>query len=88
MNKADFITCLAGRLPYDKDETEFLVDMFLEVVGEGLKNDRIVKTPFGTFKTVTRKSRQIRTIHDGELTTLPSRDVVIFKPSKKLEEKT
>jgi nucleoid DNA-binding protein len=85
MNKNDFLTCLAGRLPYEKDEIKFLLDIITTVMSEGLENDGQVRTPFGVFTVKTRAARRIRRINDGELTTLPEREVVTFKPSTKLK---
>jgi nucleoid DNA-binding protein len=85
MNKKDFITCLAGKLPYKREEVEFLLDIVPVVLSAGLENDGKVKTPFGAFKTVTRKARRIRRIDNGELDVIPERQVIQFKPSKELE---
>ena len=82
MNRSDFITCLAGRLPYDKQEIEFMLEIMKNVLDEGLKNDRMVKTPFGTFELKVRKERKLRAIHSGELITLPACDILKFKPIK------
>ena len=86
MNKNEFLTCLSGKVPYPKEEVEFLMEIVSEIVSDGLKHDGQVRTPFGVFKKVTRKPRRIRDIHSKELRTLPERVDVTFTPSQKIKE--
>ena len=85
MNKNDFLTCLSGKLPYTTDEVNFILDILTDVIEDGLKYDKQVRTPLGVFKKVRRASRQIRDISSGELRTLPARDEIVFKPSKNIK---
>lgn len=86
MNKREFLTCLSGKLPYDKSGIELLFEIIYDVLKDGLKHDRQVKTPIGTFKVVTRKPHRIRNIYTNEVETLPAKNVIKFIPDSKLEK--
>lgn len=84
MNKNEFLTTLSGRLPYSKDEVSFMIDIMSDVIADGLKYGDQVRTPFGVFKKVQRKSRKIRDISSGLIRILPATEQVIFVPNKKI----
>lgn len=85
MNKSEFLTKLNGRLPYSKEEIEFMFEIISDIVLEGLASSGVVRTPLGTFKKVLRKERKVRLIRSKEITTLPPKEKVVFKPSKKIQ---
>jgi integration host factor subunit alpha len=87
VNKSEFLACLLDRLPYNKEEASFIIEIIEDILKDGLIEDGQVRTPFGTFSLKTRKSRVIRDISTGEKRTLPERQDIVFKPSNKLKEK-
>jgi nucleoid DNA-binding protein len=86
MNKSEFLTCLSGKLPYDKDGIDFLFQIIYDVLKDGLKHDKQVKTPIGTFKVVKRKPHKIRNIHTKQVEILPEKYVIKFTPESSLEK--
>ena len=86
MNKNEFLTTLSGRLPYGRDEIEFMFKIISETIADGLDHDKQVRTPIGVFKKVPRKSRRIRDISSGELRVLPEWEQIIFKPNSNLDK--
>jgi nucleoid DNA-binding protein len=86
MNKKEFLTCLSGKLPYDVDGVDFIFDIISDILEDGLKHDRQVKTPIGTFKVVRRKPHRIKHIHTREYETLPAKNIIKFTPSKRVVE--
>ena len=60
-----------------------LVDAVIEAVCEGLVADgHVVLSGFGTFRVVKRKPRLGRNIARGEKVVVPSRNALVFVPSR------
>ena len=79
---ADYINQEFGLTKKDCND---LVNDIIETIIEGLMNNKIVKIHnFGTFKLKRKKSRLGRNPKTKEEVMIKSRNVISFKPSKKV----
>ena len=77
---ANYINNEFGLTKYDCSN---IVNDIIEIIIEGLINDKIVKIHnFGTFKIRQKKSRVGRNPKTKIEVTIPSRKVISFTPSK------
>ncbi len=83
MNKADIIDRIAIGTGLTKLETEAVVNGFIHVVIEALKEGESIELRgFGTFKVQHRAARTARNPRTNEELQVPARNVPVFKPSK------
>lgn len=85
MNKSEFLARLTERLPYDREEWDFIFDVLQDIVKDGLTDSGRVRTPLGTFKVKVRKSRRIVDISTKEERILPERKEIVFEANKDLK---
>ena len=72
-----------GGLTYP--DARALVDQVISAISEGLVSDgHVVLSGFGTFRVVRRKPRLGRNIARGERVVVPSRNALVFVPSRNL----
>ncbi len=85
MTKADIVDRIAGATGLTKTDTAAIVEGFLTTVAEALSDDHHIEIRgFGTFKVVRRAPRTGRNPKTGEVVSIPSRPVPVFKPSREL----
>ena len=81
---ADYINSEFG---LSKKDCSDLVNEIIEQIIRGLETSEIVKIHnFGTFKLRKKNQRIGRNPKTKETKVIPSRDVVLFKPSKEFKE--
>lgn len=87
MNKVDLIEKLAKNCNLKKIESEEIVDNFLKILSDSLKNGQPIKIAnFGIFEPRVRKSRLTLIPGSDRKVKVPSSKTIVFKPAKKLKE--
>lgn len=85
MTKTQLIDAVANASGQSKKDTESLIDVVLEQLGEALaKGEKIDLRGFGSFVTREKKARSGRNPKTGEVIEIAARKAVAFKPSKEL----
>ena len=75
------------QIGFSKNISENLIDDFLAIIKENLKDEKKLKlSKFGTFSIRSKKSRIGRNPKTKELKTISDRDVVLFKASKEFKD--
>ena len=73
---------------YKKKDIEFIVNSFVEVVGDEIKKGNKVKIDsFGTFSSFSKQSYVGKNINTGKIETINGTECISFKPSKLLKTK-
>ncbi len=86
MTKAEIVEEISGKLGLTKKDIARVVDLFFEIVKEGLRNEEHIELRgFGTFEVKTREEREARNPKTGEAVTVPKRKVPYFRPGKELK---
>jgi nucleoid DNA-binding protein len=71
------------KIPFTRQETHLLIDLFIEGITEGLVEDgKVGLREFGKLELVSRKGRTYKV--RGTEVTVPDRKTVVFKPGSKL----
>lgn len=71
---------------YSKRDIEFIVNSFVRIVGEKIKNNIKVKIEgLGTFSTYYRNVHFSKSLN-GDEENIPAVKYISFKPSKKIKE--
>tara|TARA_B100000123_G_scaffold190998_1_gene142624 strand:+ start:227 stop:526 length:300 start_codon:yes stop_codon:yes gene_type:complete len=87
LTKKDLVNLVYMQLGFSKQITENLIADLLSTIVENIKNEKKLKlSKFGTFTIRQKKSRIGRNPKTKETTLIPSRNVVLFKPSKDFKE--
>jgi DNA-binding protein HU-beta len=87
MNKGELVTKIAKETGTTKLDTEKVLNGFMEVVKETLKNgDKISLIGFGTFETSERSARKGRNPQNGKEIDIPAKTVPKFKAGKTLKD--
>ena len=87
LTKKDLINSLYMQIGFSKNISENLVDDFLSLIKDNLKNEKKLKlSKFGTFSIRTKKSRIGRNPKTKEEKIITKRDVVLFKASKEFKD--
>ena len=87
LTKKDLINSLYMQIGFSKNISENLVDDFLLLIKDNLKDEKKLKlSKFGTFSVRTKKSRIGRNPKTKEEKTITNRDVVLFKASKEFKD--
>ena len=72
---------------YTKRDIEFIVNSFIKIIRERLKNDLNVKIDgLGTFSTYYRNVHFNKSFDNGTKKNIPTVKYIRFKPSKKIKE--
>jgi DNA-binding protein HU-beta/integration host factor subunit alpha len=88
MNNKDFITELADRSGYSAEETQRMVDLVIETMGDHFQNDDIVQIPsFGTFEVKKKMERIMVNPSTGQRMLVPPKLVLSFKPNVSWKER-
>jgi DNA-binding protein HU-beta len=87
MNKTELVKAIAGKAKLKLNDTEVLVNAFIETVSGELKNKgKVTLVGFGTFAVAHRKEKVGVNPKTGAKITIKAKDVPIFKPGKALKE--
>ena len=88
MTKAELIEKLAKDAKVSKAAASRALESFIDGVTKGLKkrNSKVTLVGFGTFSNVYRKTRKGRNPQTGAKIKIKGKNVVKFKPGKKLKE--
>jgi len=82
MNNKEFISTLAERLGYSADETQQLVDIVTQTMGDRFQDDDSVIIPnFGTFEVKKKMERIMVNPSTGQRMLVPPKLVLNFKPN-------
>lgn len=86
LTKAQIVEEIYERLGLTKKDIARVIDLFFEIVKDGLKNDEHIELRgFGTFEVKTREEREARNPKTGDSVTVPKRKVPYFRPGKELK---
>ena len=87
LTRKELAEVLNGQLGYPQNSCAALVDAFLERMKFSLLDaDSIKIVHFGTFTVRDKHPRRGRNPRTGEAITIKSRQMVTFRPSKRLRE--
>jgi DNA-binding protein HU-beta len=87
MTKIELIEALADKLSMKKVEAEKAINILLEDITAGLKQDqRVVISGFGTFSVAERQARAGRNPKTGQPIQISASRSVKFKPSNLLKD--
>ncbi len=88
MTKADLIEKIASDSGISKVLAAKALDSFIGGVEQALKkkDGKVTLVGFGTFSKLRRKARKGRNPQTGEEIKIKARNVVKFKPGKKLKD--
>ena len=82
MNNKEFITTLAERLGYSAEETQRMVDIVTETMGDRFQEDDSVIIPnFGSFEVKKKMERIMVNPSTGQRMLVPPKLVLNFKPN-------
>ena len=88
MTKAELIEKMAKEADISKVAAGKALDSFVDGVTKTLKkkDGKVTLVGFGTFQKSRRKARKGRNPQTGEMLKIKARNVVKFKPVKKLRD--
>ena len=86
LTKKDLINLVYMRLGFSKQISSNLIDEFFSLITSNLLTEKKIKiSNFGTFLIKSKNSRIGRNPKTKEEKVIPSRDVILFKPSKEFK---
>jgi nucleoid DNA-binding protein len=89
VTKKEIVKDIADRVGLTQQQTKQIVQLTLEAIIETLVNDpehRIELRNFGVFQVKRRAARSARNPRTNEKVRVPAKNVVTFKPGKRMEE--
>ncbi|WP_262890772.1 HU family DNA-binding protein [Neolewinella aquimaris] len=87
MNKGDLVSAIADKASLTKDQAESALTAMLGAIEDALKQeDSVSLIGFGTFSVNNRPAREGRNPRTNETIQIAAKNVVKFKPGKKLSE--
>ena len=87
MNKGELVSSIADKSGLTKDQAESALSAVLESIEGALKSeDSVSLVGFGTFSVNHRPAREGRNPRTNETIQIAAKNVVKFKPGKKLSE--
>lgn len=88
MTKAELIEKMAQEAEITKTDAQTCLESFIGCVTKALKkkDGKVTLVGFGTFQKSRRKARKGRNPQTGEQIKIKARNVVKFKPGKKLKD--
>ncbi|PPK87698.1 DNA-binding protein HU-beta [Neolewinella xylanilytica] len=87
MNKGELVSSIAEKSGLTKDQAESALSATLASIEDALKSDDSVSlVGFGTFSVNNRPAREGRNPRTNETIQIAAKNVVKFKPGKKLSE--
>lgn len=86
MNKSDLVNEMAAKTGFQKNETKRIINTLIDVLKTTLKKrEKIQLVGFGSFEVVRRAARVGQNPQNGQTINIPAKNVVKFKPSKKMD---
>ena len=87
LTKKDLVNAVYMQLGFSKQIAENLIDDFFYTIGDNIKDSKKLKiSNFGTFILREKKSRIGRNPKTKETKTISARKIILFRPSKELNE--
>lgn len=87
MNKGELVSAIADKADLTKDQAESALSAVTDSIQQALKDgDSVGLVGFGTFSVNNRPAREGRNPQTGETIQIKAKNVVKFKPGKKLSE--
>jgi DNA-binding protein HU-beta len=87
MNKGELVSAIAEKADLTKDQAESALSATLSAIEGALKDeDSVSLVGFGTFSVNHRPAREGRNPRTNETIQIAAKNVVKFKPGKKLSE--
>ena len=87
MNKGELVSSIADKADLTKDQAEKALSAMTESIEDALKSeDSVSLIGFGTFSVTNRPAREGRNPRTNETIQIAAKNVVKFKPGKKLSE--
>jgi nucleoid DNA-binding protein len=87
MNKAEFISDVAGRAGLSQAQTEKVVNAALNSIRDAMnRGDTLSLVGFGTFAVKHRAPRQGKNPQTGQTIQIPASNTVSFKPGQSLKD--
>lgn len=88
MNNKDFIAELARRTGYSPEDTQRMVDIVIETMGDYFQEDDSVSiSSFGSFEIKKKMERIMVNPSTGQRMLVPPKLVLSFKPNISLKER-
>ena len=82
MNNKDFINSLSQRVGHSIEDTQRMVDIVIEAMGDHFQEDDSVMVPnFGTFEVKKKMERIMVNPATGQRMLVPPKLVLNFKPN-------
>jgi len=87
MTKAEIVSNISNKLGLEKNETQKVVELFMEEVKNSLESgENVYLRGFGSFTIKTRAAKTGRNISKGTSIVIPAHNVPAFKPAKTFTE--
>lgn len=87
MTKAEIVTNISNELGLEKNDTQRVVESFMEEVKKSLTNgENVYLRGFGSFIIKTRAEKTGRNISKNTSIIIPAHNIPAFKPSKTFVE--
>ena len=88
LKRSDIVDIVCQKTYLPRKEAEVIVMSMMEYIKEALLQGETVKIAgFGVFSITERKETVGRNVKAGYIVKIPSRRVVVFKPSDKLKKR-
>ena len=88
MTKAELVNAIANKLGTEKNETQRIVEAFMQEIRTTMYNgDNVYLRGFGSFIIKTRAAKIGRNISKNTAIKIPAHNIPAFKPSKTFVEK-
>ena len=88
MTNKDFISELAQQTGYSPEDTQKMVNVIVETMGDHFQNDNMVLIPtFGTFEVKKKLERVMVNPSTGQRMLVPPKLVLNFKPNANWTER-
>ena len=88
MTKAELVSTISNKLGTEKNETQKVVEAFMQEIRTSMYNGDIVYLRgFGSFVIKTRAAKTGRNISKNTAIEIPAHNIPAFKPSKTFVEK-
>lgn len=88
MTKAELVNAIANKLGTEKNETQKIVEAFMQEIRTTMYNgENVYLRGFGSFIIKTRAAKTGRNISKNVAIQIPAHNIPAFKPSKTFAEK-
>ena len=88
MTKAELVNAIANKLGTEKNETQRIVEAFMQEIRTTMYNgDNVYLRGFGSFIIKTRAAKTGRNISKNTAIQIPAHNIPAFKPSKTFVQK-